>query len=173
MVSFVKCARVAPQIELLKLWLSPEKVSALEREASCSMTVLRISLRKENYKNLERIHPCLFRSSRLNVVKLSPVVLANNALAPTSLVAASARCTELLKPVMRSCMEIFKPSRAIKPWFATALTIGQGERRSVAAGSWKVLSSVEHVAEQKAPATRTMEAENFILASKKECTGLK
>lgn len=38
MVSFVKWALVAAQIVLLKLWLSPEKVSARERDPSCSIT---------------------------------------------------------------------------------------------------------------------------------------
>lgn len=122
-------------------------------------------MKKRGYSN--NVQPCLLISSRLNVVKLVSVVLANNAFAPTSLVAASARCTELLKPVIRSCMDMFKPSRAIKPWFATAFTIGQGDRRSVAVGLWKLLSSAEQVTEQKAPAMKMREVGNFIFANEK------
>lgn len=67
---------------------------------------------------------CLSTSSKSNVT-LFPVVSAR---LPTNSVASEARLIEAFRAVIRADMEMLRPLWGRKLWFASVLSIGQGER---------------------------------------------
>jgi hypothetical protein len=73
------------------------------------------------------VPPCLARSSRF-IVFLLPVVDVVAAISATGRLESGARLMASTRPCTIWSIEMFRPLRARKPWFAREFSMGQGLR---------------------------------------------